>query len=296
MLLYTLSSILLLIIIGYIVVYLQDRKYLETFRDDSPQTQYNPDINQQQPNSSKINPPEKPYILDPLDSVDDYEVSAVFRNQATKEASRLQISDAMTRYPLDWSVHPPNSQHFQENYINYQNTSNTLVDNRMKPLYSQSDKHYRVSSKHDALLDDKQHQDLKERQILQTYIPEKSSGLLKYSLDDVKSLVDRVYTRKGLVPTIEKSSQGENIWEITEVSEKNPRIVWEDEINTTRGKMTRRGEETIEIPYNVSDVAAGLDPFYEKNRTLRDNKYDYAQWTPGLERMFAPTSSTRQWL
>jgi hypothetical protein len=63
-----------------------------------------------------------------------------------------------------------------------------------------------------------------------------------------------------------------------------------------RGKMIARGEETIDVPYTVSDLAAGLDPFFEKGQSVRDGRFDYTQWTPGLERMFAPTHPIKEWL
>ena len=136
-----------------------------------------------------------------------------------------------------------------------------------------------------------------EKKILQTYKPECSKGLLQYSVDDVKALTDKVYGKKGLIPVIKKSKQGENIWEITEVKEKHPHIVWEDEVerDTQRQAMEKRGEEVIEVPYTATDVAAGLDPFFQARNTTRDGKYDYYQWTPGLERMFAPTYPIKYW-
>ena len=139
--------------------------------------------------------------------------------------------------------------------------------------------------------------DEEEKKILQTYQPESSKGLLEYSVDDVKALLEKVYSRKGLIPVIEKSKQGQNIWEITELKEKDPKIVWEDELEneTEREKMEKRGEEVIQVPYTAGDLAAGLDPFFQARNTVRDGKYDYTQWTPGLERMFAPTYPIKAW-
>ena len=139
--------------------------------------------------------------------------------------------------------------------------------------------------------------DEEEKKILQTYKPECSKGLLEYSIDDVKGLVDKIYCKKGLIPVIEKSKQGENIYEITELKEKDPHIVWEDELEkqTVRDRQRQRGEEVIEVPYTASDVAAGLDPFFQPRNSTRDGKFDYYQWTPGLERMFAPTYPIKAW-
>ena len=71
--------------------------------------------------------------------------------------------------------------------------------------------------------------------------------------------------------------------------------MWEDDVKTERDVMTQRGEEVIEVPYTATDMAAGLDPFFQSRRGVRDGKYDYTEFTPGLERMFAPTYPIKSW-
>jgi hypothetical protein len=285
------TLVMILLVFSYFVLYLGGRKYLERFEDNEENKRFNPDGTPKNNLNMTVYPPEKPYMTNPIDDLDDYEVSAIFQNQGSKEASRQQLSDAMTRYPLDWSTQPPNSQYFQENQANYQKKlENNVINPPNTTLFNNIDGS-------DMTPPDTLAQEEEERKILQTYKPESSKGLLSYSVDDVKALVDRVYTKKGLIPVIEKSKQGENIWEITEVKEKDPHIVWADDIEkqTERDRMTQRREETIEVPYTVSDVAAGLDPFFERRTSVRDGKYDYTQWTPGLERMFAPTYPIKNW-
>lgn len=268
-----LITLFLLLVIGYSILYFRGRKYLENF--DSKR--FNPDGS---PNEKMvIYQPEKPYLLNPIDDLDDYELSNVFQNQGLKEASKKQISDAMTRYPMDWSVQGPASQHFQDNQEKQENKTQDI------PGYTEMENS----------LPDTVAMEAEELKILQTYKPESSKGLLEYSVDDVKSLLEKLYLKKGLIPVIEKSKQGQNVWEITELKEKNPHIVWEDEVETERQKMTKRGEESIEVPYTVSDVAAGLDPFFQPRVSVRDGKYDYNKFTPGLERMFAPTYPIKAW-
>jgi hypothetical protein len=71
---------------------------------------------------------------------------------------------------------------------------------------------------------------------------------------------------------------------------------WDElERETDRQKMEKRGEEVIEVPYTASDIAAGLDPFFQPRNSTRDGKFDYYKWTPGLERMFAPTYPIKEW-
>jgi hypothetical protein len=238
-----------------------------------------------------VYPPEKPYLMNPIDDLDDYELSLVFQNQGSKEASKKQISDAMTRYPMDWSNQPPDSQYFQDNQAKFE--QQVAEDSKKLPATS----YYKEIDGSNMKLPDTAAMDEEEKKILQTYVPEKSKGLLQYSVDDVKDMVDKIYGKKGLIPVIEKSKQAPNTWEIVEVKDKDPHIVWEDDLErgTERQKMEKRGEEVIEVPYTATDVAAGLDPFFQARNSTRDGKFDYYKWTPGLERMFAPTNTTKEW-
>ncbi len=288
-----LMILFMLLILGYFVLYFGGRKYLEKFvpNDYDGQPRFNPDGTPNEQQNMMVYPPEKPYLMNPIDDLDDYELSLVFQNQGSKEASKKQISDAMTRYPMDWSVQGPNSQYFQDNQTEFEKQVASDINN------PPSEKMYKEIDGSDMTPPDTSAMEAEEKKILQTYKPECSKGLLQYSLDDVKGLVDRIYTKKGLIPVIEKSKQAENTWEITEVKEKNPHIVWEDDLEreTQRQRMDARREEVIEVPYTATDVAAGLDPFFQARNTTRDGKFDYYKWTPGLERMFAPTYPIKAW-
>ena len=263
-------TIVILLLIGYMAIYLGSRKYFETFQ-----------ASQGKPNSN-ASLPENPYPTQP--DVDEYEVSAVFQNQGSREASQQQISDAMTRYPLDWANQGPASQTFQEKQIQYTKDVNYAAQ---PAPYSKQGTEATVPESLEE----------EERKILQTYQPKSSKDLLSYSVDDVKHLLDKVYDKKGLIPVIHKSKQGENVWEVTEVKEKNPTIVWEDNAEQTEQEkvMRQRGEQTIEIPYPASDLAAGLNPFMNARERVGKGKHDSPQWAPGVDRMFTTSYPIPQW-
>ncbi len=276
--------LLTLLVVGYIVLYLTGRKYLENFNSESGNN-----IEESDKLSQTVYPPEKPYITSQINDLDDYEYSVIFQNQGDKEASKKQLNDAMSRYPLDWSTQPPNSQYFQEKNAEFIEQSN-------KQVAPDTSKYNKIDGSDMIPLDTKAIDD-EEKKILQTYKPESSKGLLSYSLEDVKHLIDRVYSKKGLIPTIEKSKQGPNVFEIVEVQPKDPHIVWEDDLEkmTERDRMKLRNEEIIEVPITATDMAAGLDPFFQARPSTRNGKNDYTKWTPGLERMFAPTYPIKNW-
>ena len=299
------QTLVLIILIGYFILYFGGRKYLETFQSESSDGNKGPRFfGDGSPNADQNDTilvpdrklsPDVPYLNDlnnPINDLDDYEISNVFQNQGSKKASRKQISDAMTQYPMDWTVQGPDSQYFQENQTIFEKEQQARANDPAPTSF------YKEVDGTNMAIPDTEAMNEEEKKILQTYKPKSSKDLLRYSLEDVEHLLDRVYSKRGLIPVINKSNQGENIWEITEVKEKNPKIVWEDEVerDVQRETMTKRGEEVIEVPYTVSDVAAGLDPFFQARNTVRDGKYDnYTEWTPGLERMFAPTYPLKSW-
>jgi hypothetical protein len=288
----SLIDLALILIVAYLALYLSGRKYLETYEDaKDSMKRFHGDGSPVTDAAEIVSPPEKPYLMNPIDDLDDYEMSLIFQNQGSKVESKKQLSDAMARYPMDWSVQPPNSQYFQDNQAEFEKKQEENQENPpVTSFYKEVDGSDMTPPNTEAI-------DEEEKKILQTYKPQSSKGLLEYSVDDVKSLLEKVYTRKGQIPVIAKSKQGDNIWEITELKEKNPKIVWADEVerDTQREAQRIRGEEVIEVPYTATDVAAGLDPFFQARNTVRDGKFDYTQWTPGLERMFAPTYPIKEW-
>lgn len=241
------------------------------------------------PSRSRSRQPETPFTTAPIMNLDDYEVSSIFQNRGSREASKKQLSDAMTRYPLDWSVQSPDSQVFQEGQVHWEKKK---VENYENPPNTAA---YQNIDGSNMIPMDTETQEEEEKKILQMYQPKSSKELLHYSVDDVQQLMDRVYNKRGLIPVIHKSKQGENMWEITEVKEKDPTIVWEDDVQTDREMQTQRGEQNIEVPITASDLSSGLDPFFTERSSTRHGKNDYTQWTPGLERMFAPTHPVKAW-
>jgi hypothetical protein len=286
----TLDTFLLVVLLGYLVFYLTGRKYAENFQSresrESRESRPSPNVPMNPRRQQQQQKPQPPYTQKPIRNLDEYEVSAVYQNQGSKEATKLQRDQAMAQYPMDWVTQGPASPAFQEGEARFQATPRQTPEGQDP-----------VDPK-EMLLPDSSLQEAEERKILQTYQPEKSAGLL-YSVDDVKTLVEKLYDKRGLIPELVPSKQGPNVWEITEVREKNPTIIWEDDpavlaTATQRQQMTARGEDTIRVPYAASDVGAGVDPFYEKGSS-RQGRFDYHQWTPGLERMFAPTYQVKSW-
>jgi hypothetical protein len=243
--------------------------------------------------------PDRPYATDNIDSLDTYEQSAVFQNEGSREAGRREISDAMSRYPLSWTARPPSDQAFQDYREAFVDASQKAMTDAPVQASNMTEK-YRAVSGDNMIPPDTDAQDMEEKQILAMYNPETPQQLKEYSinrpLDRIKVVVKRIYDKRGLIADVEMSNQGQNVFEIVETRPIDEKIVWEDEVDNSSIKRAQlRNEGQIEVPVTVSDVAAGLDPFYEPRTRMRMDRSDYTQWTPGLERQFAPTYAKESW-
>lgn len=292
------TTILGLVAIAFIILYIGGRYYLrEDFEDIDDEVRklermaelHAPSIY----NTTSIRediPRDRAYATKPIMTLDDYEYSMVFQNEGNREAGKFEISQAMTRYPLDWCARPPSDQLFQTKREGF--TDQVAKDMTEAPV---NEDEYDSISGVAEMPPNTQALDDEERQLLQTYKPESTKDLLHYSLMDAKQLARRYYKKKGLIPIIEPSKQGENVFEIVELKEINPKIVWEDEVQNPENRDALRGEGRLEVPQIVNDTAAGLDPFFEPRTTVRMDRHDYTKWTPGLERTFAPTYTGNGW-
>lgn len=236
--------------------------------------------------------PERSFATTPINDLDDYEVAQVFQNEGNRKASRAAINAAMSRYPLDWVNRPPSDEKFQKYREAFIDASQKeagsaagAVDGSLELKNIGGD--LMVPPDQDAI-------QAEELKILQTYVPKDATSLTTYSIDDAETLIKKVYNMRGLIPTVEKSNQGSNVFEITEVRKKDEPIQWEEELPSVK-RYELRGEEQIEVPRFVNDLAAGLDPYYEPRTSVRMDRNDYSQWTPGLIRQFAPTYPVKDW-
>lgn len=166
---FKLMILILLLVFSYFVLYIGGRKYLENFKS-SDYDNKNAALTEDDYNTNRntaIGPPEKAYAMSPIDDLDDYEVANIYQNKGSKEASKKQISEAMARYPMDWSVQGPDSQHFQDNQAEFEKKTgktNSINLNMYKDIDGDM-----IPANTDAMEEE-------ERKILQTYKPQSSSG------------------------------------------------------------------------------------------------------------------------
>lgn len=230
-----------------------------------------------------------PYSTDPINSLDQYELDAVFENEGDRELKQQQINQMTRRYPLDWTNYPPNSSKFQSEqakYIEGFSSDSSAVD---------LNKPYEAIGIGNLTPPDTIATEKEEKRVLSTYAPKKANDLVTYDVDDAQELIEKIYKPKGLIPTVVRKEG--NVFEVVSTRSAKNKIEYEDELPdapwSTRENV---GESKIEIPAVATQSAAGRDPFYEPTTSTRSDRSDYTKWTPGLERMYAPTYPTTDWI
>jgi hypothetical protein len=294
-----------LILVGYVVLYLNGRKYLETFQN--PNSMTGPTAGDIYPVVPPINKTVEDYTarpgrvvmettsLDPvakgaIQDLDDYEYDMVFQNESDRELSQALKTKLMSQRPMDWAGLPPSSEKFQAGLReSFENATPNMPD---------SARPYKDIEGNSMVPPDTDSTEMEERKFLQTYKAPSTAELGSYNPDeDPEKMIHRMYDVKGLIPTI-AHKPGTSVYEITGVRKKDEKILYEDEESpASMGPVQHAGEATINVPPTAYDTAAAKDPFYDTSNPgkARLGKWDYQAWTPGLDRMFAPTNATEKW-
>lgn len=301
-----------IVFIGYIAVYIGTRQYLrENYESkpsfivqDSTESQQQAEkaaeskrkwIQKQQAKEQEegivLDAPTKPYETRGINNVDDYEYNLVFQNESDRELSQELRNKLMSQYPMDWSIQPPSSSQFVNGLKeNFESTPEVMSTDKKDP--------YKDIGVQNVMPPDTLGIEQEERKILQTYVPKKAGDLKTYDIEDAMALIKKIYDSKGEVADVIKTDK--NVYEIIGTRRKDAQVVYEEmdeQAPTGSLPIEKAGEATIRVPPAAVDYNTALDPFYETSpeSQTRQQKWNYRQWTPGLERMFAPTQSKQNW-
>jgi hypothetical protein len=227
-----------------------------------------------------------PYTTEPINDLDQYELEAVFQNEGDRELKKQQINQMTRRYPLDWTNYPPNSSKFQSEQAKYIEgfSTHSSSEELNEPYKNIGDGNLRPP---DTIQMEKE-----EREILSTYHPKKANCMTTYDVDDAQVLMDKIYKPKGLIPDVVRKEG--NVFEVVRTRNIKNKIEYEDDLPDAPIQSAR--EANIIVPPIATEMAASRDPFYEPRINTRSSRTDYTRWTPGLERMYAPTYPTLDWI
>ncbi len=231
--------------------------------------------------------PEGPYAKTPINDIDDYEIPNVYQTTTNREMNSATINKLTAQYPLDWAGLPPNSDRFQLKRQDFVDG----IYNAPVP----DDSVFRAMEGGNLQPPDMDKIEAEEKKVLATYVPKHSPDMTTYSLEDANDLIKKIYEKKGLIPEIKQDPVNPNVYQVVGTQEINPKIVWEDAAPATFDAVAQAGENTLRVPAAAVEQGSA-DPFYNTDRsTTRVGRNDYRQWTPGLERTFAPTYAKSSW-
>jgi hypothetical protein len=235
-----------------------------------------------------------PYTTEPINSLDQYELEAVFSNEGDRQLRKQEINRLTRRYPLDWTNYPPNSSKFQSEQAKY--IEGFSSDSSAQELNSP----YKDIGDGNLTPPDTSAIEREEKEILATYKPRKAGSITMYDTYDAQEILDQIYKPKNIKPIVERKEG--NVFEVVSTRSLKNTVQYEDDLpdaSVSAGGSAPRmaaGEARIEVPPSALEVAAGNDPFYEPTTSTRSSRSDYMRWSPGMERMFAPTYPTTDWI
>ena len=249
---------------------------------------------------------QKPYVTQPIMNVDDYEYSLVFKNEGDREVTKDLRDKLMSQYPMDWSTMPSSSAQFQEGSAQYKEA---FKNNRPRSLFEGFQSGDYGSVEHGPPLETTQNTKprhvefqgpltlpdcMQSREIIQKYKPRCKNNPKTYDADDAREIIEKIYDAKGLVAEYVETSP--NQFTVFRTRPKDEQIVYEGEEGiASSDAISGQGEDTITVPTIEHNNHRVTDPFFTPSSRTRDSKWDYTSWTPGLERMFAPTESREKW-
>jgi hypothetical protein len=230
----------------------------------------------------------------PINKLDDYEYTRVFQSE---KAARMAAGPTppITSHILDWAKLPFNSEERAA-------AEDSFITGRMEGGFRdpKSGVFFNLAESKEVLPPDVEAAKQREQRVLSSYQPTAiSKHIVDSETEAVGKLVHDVYASDpAWEPVITKVD--ENKYEVTELRPKPRMEKYEDSQAISLATAEERG---IAMPPPTLDIHDRLqdDPYFDKsgvgdrNNSRYWNYNDFKQWTPGLERMFAPTDSNREW-
>lgn len=248
---------------------------------------------------------EHTFAKTPINKLDDYEYSRIFQSERLNrnELPQTTVNSLLSQHQFDWANLPFNSEGraiAEEAFIG------AREEEIQKPVLTEP--FFGSVSGGEMQPLDLAAAEEREKAILAQYRPSAADMVKGDQSLSVQELIHKVYANDpDWEPVIEKT--GDNQYAVKELRPKPKQVKFQDEIVPTIGQAIESGLTALKghgADKNHADVSfvqtGPTDPYFDKNGVLDYSgdafyKYDqFNKWTPGLERMFAPTVDTRDWV
>jgi hypothetical protein len=242
---------------------------------------------------------DRPWDKTPINSVGDYDRTQVYENERASRQGAMStavINELSNQYKMDWSQLPFNSEAKAAQ-------EDIFTAGRMNSMYREpvTGVFFKNMEGDSLLPPNTDEQNKAEMRILNSYVPPKVvENKEQEETVTIANLVKKLFAgNKDYTPVVEKT--GNNNWAITELVPKAKKESWADaEKGTSIDSAVRAGWIPPQASMEIFDHGTNDPAFYKAGVADNDNgrfwNYkDFNKFTPGLERMYAPTLQTREW-
>ena len=236
---------------------------------------------------------ENTYAKTPINKLDDYEYTRIFQNENSprSELSKTTVNSLMAKNQWDWSKLPFNSDARADAETEF--VAGRLDSAHRDPKTGVFFKNVEGMS---VVPPDEDAAAIREKASLKAYEAAPATALMEHNVEDVAVMVKKMYAEDpNWEPVVEKV--GDNEYRVSELRPKARKEKYEENQDMT----IERAKEGGLIQAQVDVEGGRQDPYFDKQGVLdysndRFWEYkDFKKWTPGLERMFAPTLDTTNW-
>jgi len=264
-----------LIAIAYILLYLGGRYYLREGYEDKGR-------NCQTVLDTSLDG-SKPYVTTE-DKYGDFEQDFVYQNEGGFDPTHDAINMAKRKFPFDWSQLPPSSSLFQAQQALFSKDPVSTTAPFVPETFQNIESSKVLPPEHT------------EDDDLKMYQAKTTDNLAVVDGKSVNDMIQNIYGKKGFVAKV--AEKANNVFEVYELEEKNPKIVYEDEIQSSIqdngvGKVPNASELLVS-PDAAREVQNDLMPF-GRGESVGVTRQEYSQYNPNLEGIFGKKMQWQQW-
>lgn len=225
----------------------------------------------------------KPYVTN-QDKYGDFEQDVVFQNEGGFDPTKEAINMARRKFPFDWAQLPPSSSLFQAQQALFSKDPLSTTAPFVPETFQNIESTKVLPPEHT------------EEDELKMYQAKTTDNLAAVDSGSVNDMIQRIYGKKGYVAKV--AEKANNVYEIYELQEKNPKIQYEDEIQASIqdnevGK-TLNAAELLVSPDPARQIQNDLMP-YGRGESVGVSRQEYSDYNPNLEGIFGPRMQWQQW-
>jgi hypothetical protein len=228
---------------------------------------------------------DKPYMTY-QDKYGDFEQDFVFQNEGGFDPTKEAIDAARRRIPFEWSQLPPSSSLFQQ--------QQSLFAKEQEPALFSKETFENIDSMKVLPPDDSA--DQAELDALRMYKPVLAKDMKSLDERSVDDLVQQLYGKKGMIAKV--AAKANNVYEIYDVQPKEPKIVYEDEVQASMQDNAlnpiSNPNNAVLVPGVVKELNVGLTT-YGRGESVGYKRQDYSMYNPNLENIFGPKMQFQQY-